>query len=1100
MNGETGTYTFLPWLRHGISNRIVTADHDVAVLERAAITVNLGVHGTGGENGDVNATIPREVELYGPGDIIGVESRAIIKTEPLNWITNFEPNYLPYIEFYDEDFPWRYTPAAPAGGRLRPWLCLIVLKKGVEYRPVNNLQDHKLPAIEILEADLDTVFPPADELWAWAHVHVNRNLTGDGAAPQATNIDSALSQLQGVIADEPDLAYARITCPRKLEPNCQYEAFLVPTFETGRLAGLGKDPATAPHATFSAWGEGRDEPELFPYYHRWYFRTGLRGDFEYLVRLLEPRLADIRVGRRDMDVQDPGSNIPGITDPELEGVLKLGGALLAPLSDEAELELAKWEEWDQMDYPHPFQSTLAAFVNLADTYSSTTPGEAHQDPDLDEAIRDDPDPMITPPIYGRWHALVNRLLDGPNQQNWVHQLNLDPRWRSAAGFGTDVIIDNQEEYMDAAWDQIGDVIEANKRIRLAQLARRASQFWYDTQLQSIAGQSTERLVMFSAPVARRVLHNGVTVAHQVRHSPVTPAMTSGAMRRMLRPRGRLATLAGFNDEIGKNNFLERLNRGIVTAAPPNTVPSEVVTVEDLVDEMKPGGALGDILDRLAESGFLRNLPWLLALLVIVLVLLIGAGFLAGGIVAAGLVALGFYIRRLLDRLKAATDVEPENNTPESIDRLPPNPGFELQEDIAADSPTEAAPPGETGSGDMADSAEAARFKDALRDAYLAQTQARDAGRPAPVVPVDLAGVAVSTVAQLDPQLTLPRYVLGQIMIPPYLLEQLREEFVEVMAYPEFDIPMYKPLADRSTDLFVPNLNYIKQNTITLLNTNQKFIEAYMVGLNHEFARELLWREYVTDQRGSYFRQFWDVSAFLSETEDDEERREELKDMPEYHLWSKFSKLGDHDNREQGRENEEELVLVIRGELLKKYPNAVIYAQKARWPPTSETDPTPNKNAEREFDTSVPIKTPLYEAQVEPDIYFFGFDLTEDVARGNPEVDDEPGWFFVIRERPGEPRFGFDIEREGTIQVWNDLAWGDVVPGVQDGVFINISEAPTRSLPNTQPGGTAQEKIEQWQEDHLLSWTNNITSAELAYIMFQAPVLVGVHAAEMLPKT
>ena len=33
----------------------------------------------------------------------------------------------------------------------------------------------------------------------------------------------------------------------------------------------------------------------------------------------------------------------------------------------------------------------------------------------------------------------------------------------------------------------------------------------------------------------------------------------------------------------------------------------------------------------------------------------------------------------------------------------------------------------------------------------------------------------------------------------------------------------------------------------------------MVGLNHEFARELLWREFPTDQRGSYFRQFWDPS-------------------------------------------------------------------------------------------------------------------------------------------------------------------------------------------------------------------------------------------------
>ena len=46
----------------------------------------------------------------------------------------------------------------------------------------------------------------------------------------------------------------------------------------------------------------------------------------------------------------------------------------------------------------------------------------------------------------------------------------------------------------------------------------------------------------------------------------------------------------------------------------------------------------------------------------------------------------------------------------------------------------------------------------------------------------------------------------------------------------------------------------------------------MVGLNHEFARELLWREYPTDQRGSYFRQFWDVRGFLDEPSGSTPRR------------------------------------------------------------------------------------------------------------------------------------------------------------------------------------------------------------------------------------
>ena len=66
----------------------------------------------------------------------------------------------------------------------------------------------------------------------------------------------------------------------------------------------------------------------------------------------------------------------------------------------------------------------------------------------------------------------------------------------------------------------------------------------------------------------------------------------------------------------------------------------------------------------------------------------------------------------------------------------------------------------------------------------------------------------------------------------------------------------------------------------------------MVGLNHEMARELLWREYPTDQRGSYFRQFWDVSGYLPGAgEDVSNLSEKLKDIPEIHTWRKASKLG-----------------------------------------------------------------------------------------------------------------------------------------------------------------------------------------------------------------
>ena len=76
-----------------------------------------------------------------------------------------------------------------------------------------------------------------------------------------------------------------------------------------------------------------------------------------------------------------------------------------------------------------------------------------------------------------------------------------------------------------------------------------------------------------------------------------------------------------------------------------------------------------------------------------------------------------------------------------------------------------------------------------------------------------------------------------------------------------------------------------------------------------------------------------------------------------------------------------------------------------------------------------VLTPLFEAKVEPDIYFLGFDLTVEQARGGTgeHPDDDPGWFFVIKERPGEPRFGLDLETQTERHVWNDLSWGDVLP-------------------------------------------------------------------------
>ena len=110
MTAPIGGYTFLPWLRTGMANRIVTADGDAAVRLRATIDVQLDIVGEREDGSELSEPIDRSVPLVGPGDIVGIDPRAIVRTDPRPWITNFASSHLPAIEFYDEDFPWRYTP------------------------------------------------------------------------------------------------------------------------------------------------------------------------------------------------------------------------------------------------------------------------------------------------------------------------------------------------------------------------------------------------------------------------------------------------------------------------------------------------------------------------------------------------------------------------------------------------------------------------------------------------------------------------------------------------------------------------------------------------------------------------------------------------------------------------------------------------------------------------------------------------------------------------------------------------------------------------------------------------------------------------------
>lgn len=1246
MKDKLSTYTFLPWLRQGIANQISGQSGN-----RATIPISLNITGkkVNGEGEQSLPPITKNIEIYGPGDITGLDAKAIVKVEPRNWITNFEPNYLPYIDFYDEDLPWRYSPDTPTAHNLKPWLALVVLKES-EFTEGRNIKNKPLAFIKLSGA---AKLQDAKKLYHWAHVHANKDLIDNGLiegdiTKDESNDNSIAKALTNLLDENPDLAHSRIVCPRRLVEKEAYHAFLVPAFESGRLSGLGQEPSGATSPLEPAWDTGRISggSHEIPYYHRWYFRTGTIGDFEYLARLLEPKPVDIRVGIRDMDVQKPGANLKGIEgDGPLNGILKLGGALRIPrlfynneefikvqnqeywafkddLTEDEITELSTNKQPIHINELHPFQKNIAAFINLTDSYEekdaktvNANSGVIQEIPadntNTEYDINNNPDPLITAPLYGRWHAMAQRLVkkrDGtsinPNY-NWAHEVNLDARWRVSAGFGTKVIQENQEDYMKAAWDQIGDVLEANRKIRQAQLANVVTGVYYNTHLAPIKKKSAGKWLSLAAPMHNRILSQGVTVYHQKMKSKLTLASTSVNVRKHLRPRGKIVkglplvkstaflsrVIRLFGVELVKpkqvvvDDLLIRINDGEVTAAPPKEKPSKIITTADIVETAKPSTAPSFIIDLLERYPWTKWMPLILALIVVILItflfMLTTAVITIGLTVTSGLVYLQRLFNKWSEQLRRANAFLDENQTPESVDELPKSSNFRIT------TPEENFKPDFD---DFPDNDEAKRFKKALKDVNGMLQESAKLGKVIDRPKLDLLKVNDTVFKSMNPNLTIPRWVLDGIKLHPSINRQLRTSFVETLAYPQFDLPMYKPLADFSAELFLPNINFVEQNSISILETNQKFIEAYMLGLNHEFARELFWREYPTNQRGSYFRQFWDVNGFLDtnpierrnildrfrkildkrndvELQEYADRlsdpdeatdenylieahqqilKEELKDIKPLHYWRRSSKLGEHDNREDGEDDKEEVVLVIRGELLKKYPTAVIYAHKAVWQdkngkavlnntrtidPTKERMLMPFQGNNQENPPKSIIKSPLYEAKVEPDIYFFGFDLGVCEAKGGTGKDedsavnkiceaegvkwDDAGWFFVIKERPGEPRFGLDIGEGGNIEkeiidgeteesdvidLWNDLNWGDLIPAVAEGEFIKITDLTPTVKAQKELEDDDDEKVVQQVEDQDIRWHKDMSSAELAYILYQVPVLIGIHAAEMLPDT
>ena len=73
---------------------------------------------------------------------------------------------------------------------------------------------------------------------------------------------------------------------------------------------------------------------------------------------------------------------------------------------------------------------------------------------------------LAPPLYGSHHS-GHRAVPATG---WVNDLNLQARHRIAGALGTRYVQLQQEFLMERAWEQVGEVREANRRLAAAELA------------------------------------------------------------------------------------------------------------------------------------------------------------------------------------------------------------------------------------------------------------------------------------------------------------------------------------------------------------------------------------------------------------------------------------------------------------------------------------------------------------------------------------------------------------------------------------------------------------------------------------------------------
>jgi hypothetical protein len=644
--------------------------------------------------------------------------------------------------------------------------------------------------------------------------------------------------------------------------------------------------------------------------------------------------------------------------------------------------------------------------------------------------------------------------------------------------------------MASAWEQVDRVRQLNEELRQAQLARELAR---RLAARHVMVPNAEAVLAITAPLHARLMASPATIRSVLQQSAIPRGVFEGTFRRVARPLGPLGRRLGL--AAVASQLIERLNAGTLSAAPAPAVPSGMATPTKLGGGLAPGETAASAARR-ARLAFWLMVAAILLLLVAIILALAGAAAIAGVVVAVA-AATGFAAWRLRQQAQAtAIAVGLRTGTLTGGDiRAAPLPVSFVPQAAPAGGPPATLPA--TSPATPANPVAATAFRESM--ARLFDRMAPPTEPLSVAKPVSLQGLRTTLVTKLDPVVTFAAAYKQRFTLVPGVIWQPDDPIEPIHAAPEFPQPMYDELKKLSADWILPGFSQIPVNTVTLLQTNQKMIESFMVGLNHEMTRELLWREYPLEQRATYFRQFWDTRGAVPPPGGVLDP-DKLKDITPVHTWPKPSVLGAHCPRPPPPGGGDYLVFFIRGDLLRRYPNTVVYAARAKWLANGLRDiddPAPGASAE---EISQKQSWPLFTGMLDPDANFFGFALTKEQVRGARDASGDPGWFFILQEHSHEPRFGLYASEAETVglpvvgSTWDNLSWGSLTAdaaALDSLLTIDLDADLPDTTQVTSPGTRA------WHANRGRGQTGSRAS-DLAFITFRRPMRVGIHGEDMVP--